>query len=209
MVVLALPVHTPTPLQRSADPLTSQQCTAIVCAMRIGRRATTVERPGMAALRLATGLLFMGHGAQKLFGVAGGRGLAGTAEEMESLGLSPGRPNAALAGAAQLGGGALLAAGLWTPWASSALNATLLVAMRTACSGRGLWAVNGGCEYPLTLVSVISLFAADGPGRLSVDAVRGREQSGAAVAALTLATAWVGSDVALRISRRTRSHAEP
>src|SRR5215218_7704938 len=44
------------------------------------------------ALRLCTGGLLAGHGAQKLFGSFGGYGLAGTAGWLESMGMRPGKP---------------------------------------------------------------------------------------------------------------------
>jgi len=53
---------------------------------------------GLLALRLTTGGLMAGHGAQKLFGSFGGHGLSGTAGFLESLGLKPGKQWAALAG---------------------------------------------------------------------------------------------------------------
>jgi len=70
--------------------------------------------------RLILGGLFFGHGAQKLFGWFGGYGPDGTGGFFESLGLRPGRQHAMTAGAAEAGGGALLAAGLATPAAAAA-----------------------------------------------------------------------------------------
>ena len=76
---------------------------------------------GLALLRSIIGVLFMGHGLQKLAGWFGGHGLDGTGQFFESLGLRPGRRHATAAGAAETAGGALLAAGLLTP-----LGATLI-----------------------------------------------------------------------------------
>ena len=70
---------------------------------------------GLLVLRVIVGLLFVGHGAQKLFGVWGGHGLEGTGGFFQSLKLHPGRPMAFMAGAAEFGGGALIALGLLTP----------------------------------------------------------------------------------------------
>ena len=46
---------------------------------------------GLLILRLVVGLLFAGHGAQKLFGIWGGHGLKATAGFFEQIGLKPGR----------------------------------------------------------------------------------------------------------------------
>ena len=42
-------------------------------------------------LRIVVGVLFMGHGAQKLFGVFGGPGLGGFAGWLQGLGVRPAR----------------------------------------------------------------------------------------------------------------------
>ena len=55
--------------------------------------------------RMTIGLLFVGHGTQKLFGWFGGGGLEGTAGFFEQLGFRPGRRYALAAGAAEAGGG--------------------------------------------------------------------------------------------------------
>ena len=53
-------------------------------------------------VRIIVGLLFVGHGAQKLFGVVGGYGVSGTGAAFESMGMRPGKLNAVAAGAAEL-----------------------------------------------------------------------------------------------------------
>ena len=84
---------------------------------------------GRLLLRLSVGGFFFGHGTQKLFGWFGGHGLDATAECFEQLGLRPGKRNAIAAGAAEAGGGALLALGLATPLAGAALTGTMLTAI--------------------------------------------------------------------------------
>ena len=48
---------------------------------------------GLLLLRVVSGGLLAGHGAQKLFGWSGGPGLEGTAQWLESMGLEPGGDN--------------------------------------------------------------------------------------------------------------------
>ena len=74
---------------------------------------------GLTLLRVVIGALFFGHGTQKLFGWFGGHGIEGTAGFFESLGLKPGRRHATAAGAAEAGGGALVALGFLTPAAAA------------------------------------------------------------------------------------------
>lgn len=62
-------------------------------------------------LRLRVGGYFVGHGLQRRTGAFGGGGPQGTGEFFESVGVRPGREQALLAGTAEPGGGALLAAG--------------------------------------------------------------------------------------------------
>ena len=83
----------------------------------------------LLVLRLVVGLLFVGHGAQKLFGVFGGGGLEGTAGMFDSIGLRPGWLHARAAGTAEFLGGALIALGLFTPFAAAALIAVMTVAV--------------------------------------------------------------------------------
>ncbi len=129
-------------------------------------------------LRVVVGGLFMGHGAQKLFGWFGGHGLEGTGGFMSSLGYRPGRRMAMVGGLVEFVGGLLLALGFLTP-----LGVALIVGQMTAATlavhvDKGLWNQNGGYEYPLVL-SVVALVAAfAGPGTISVDSGLGIEVSG-------------------------------
>src|SRR5919202_1418937 len=102
---------------------------------------------GLLVLRLVVGALFVGHGAQKLFGSFGGHGLDGTGGFFESLGLRPGRHMAAAAGLNELVGGTLIVLGLLAPLGALLIVATMVVAIATVHAAKGLWATDGGYEY--------------------------------------------------------------
>jgi putative oxidoreductase len=133
---------------------------------------------GRLLLRLSVGGFFIGHGTQKLFGWFGGHGLDATAQAFESMGLRPGKRNAIAAGAAEAGGGALLALGLATPLAGAALSGTMLTAIHRVHLKNGPWAANGGYEYNVVLLAAVLTLVEVGPGEPSLDAALGRERSG-------------------------------
>src|SRR5947209_5750485 len=124
---------------------------------------------GLLVLRLVVGLLFVGHGAQKLFGIWGGHGLKGTAGFFEAIGLKPGRFHATAAGVFEFGGGLLLALGLLTPVAALVLIATMTAAVITVHWTKGLWTTDGGYEFNLVLAAAAFTLAAAGPGNWSLD----------------------------------------
>lgn len=127
---------------------------------------------GLLLLRVALGLLFMGHGAQKLFPVFGSRGLDGTARFFDSIGHRPGRAMALVAGVSMLGGGALLVLGLATPLAGAAIIGTMVVAGSVHRS-KGLWAQRGGYELTLVYGLLAAGLALTGPGAYSLEALAG------------------------------------
>lgn len=148
---------------------------------------------GFALLRAIVGGLFIGHGLQKLAGKFGGDGIEGTAENFEYLGLRPGKLHATAAGAAEAGGGALLAAGALTPIASTLLTGTMITAIKTVHLSNGPWAGNSGYEYNLVLIAIVFALTDAGPGDWSLDAANGRETWGAGWALAALAAGAIGS----------------
>lgn len=121
---------------------------------------------GLLSMRLMLGVVFVFHGAQKLFGVFGGHGIEGTAQFFESIGIPLPTVSVIAAGGAEFFGGLLLAAGVAPRLAALALAGTMFVAAFTAHSGFAAQA--GGMEYPLTLgVVSLGLFLT-GPGRLTL-----------------------------------------
>jgi putative oxidoreductase len=155
---------------------------------------------GLTFLRVVLGALFFGHGTQKLCGWFGGHGLEGTAGFFESLGLKPGRRHATAAGAAEAGGGALLALGFLTPAAAAALIGVMSTAIEKVHMKNGPWVSNGGYEYNLVLIAVMVALADLGPGEFSIDRALGIEVNGPAVGALALAGGVAGSYLTTRPS---------
>lgn len=126
---------------------------------------------GLLLIRLVIGLAFIGHGAQKLFGWFGGYGLKGTGGWMESIGIKPGVTMALLAGLSELIGGALFAAGLFTPLAAALIAVTMLVAIVKVHAPNGFWVTQNGYEFNLVLMAVVIGIALTGPGQYALSAV--------------------------------------
>lgn len=121
------------------------------------------------AIRLATGIIFSAHGAQKLFGWFGGHGLEATANWMTSIGLAPGLAMAALAGGVEFFGGLLLILGLAVRPAAALLAFTMAVAIVTVHLPHGLFIANNGYEFGLALLASSLTLALRGAGNLSAD----------------------------------------
>lgn len=129
------------------------------------------SRAGAAplALRIPVGIIFIAHGAQKLFGAFGGYGLEGTGKFMASLGMPAGYLMALLAGSAEFFGGIALLIGLLVRPASAVLAFTMLVAMFTVHISHGLFMSNNGYEFALSLLAVSVSLLISGAGSLSLD----------------------------------------
>ncbi len=126
---------------------------------------------GLLIIRLVIGVLFIGHGAQKLFGWFGGHGLKGTGGWFESIGMKPGVTLALLAGLSELLGGLLFVLGLLTPLAGILIAATMLMAIIKVHGQNGIWVTSNGYEYNLTLIAVAIGVALIGPGQYALDAI--------------------------------------
>jgi putative oxidoreductase len=167
---------------------------------------------GLFALHAIPGALFIGHGAQKLFGVFGGHGIEGTGGFMETLGLRPGRLHATLGGGAEFIGGLLLLLGLLVPVAAALLIATMLTASLTAHRGKGIWNQDGGIELPLVFATIAFGLAGVGAGDWSLDSALGLNVAGTDWALAALAAGLVGGAGAVasgRLARDRGSAAHP
>jgi putative oxidoreductase len=124
---------------------------------------------GLLLIRLVIGVLFIGHGAQKLFGWFGGYGLKGTGGWFESIGMKPGVTMALMAGLTELVGGVLFALGLVTPLGGILIAATMVIAIAKVHGANGLWSTSNGYEYNLVLLAVTIGIALVGPGQYALD----------------------------------------
>ena len=124
---------------------------------------------GFLFARVMVGLLMSAHGAQKLFGWFGGYGLKATGQFFGSLGFRPGELFATAAGLAELGGGLLIAVGLFGPAGPAIVIGDMVVAAISVHLKNGLFATKNGIELPLLYAVGAVRFALTGPGRYSLD----------------------------------------
>ena len=130
---------------------------------------------GEPLIRVTAGLFLMPHGAQKLFGLFDGGGIAGTAAGFAQMGIEPALPAAVLAGLTEFVGGLFLALGLLTRPSALAITILMAVAAFHVHAANGFFAANGGFEYALFWGLVAFAFLLRGGGRYSLDARIGRE----------------------------------
>jgi putative oxidoreductase len=128
---------------------------------------------GLLIIRVLVGVVFAGHGFQKLFGWFGGGGLTATAGWFKSLGFGDGRTAAVMAGATEIAGGLGLAAGFLTPLAAAGVIGVMTVAAYQNATTKGFWSAGGGWELNYYLIAVALGLATAGPGAFSLDAALG------------------------------------
>jgi putative oxidoreductase len=141
--------------------------------------------------RLVVGGYFIGHGAQKQFGVAGGHGIEGTGAMFETLGLKPGSLHAQAAAGVELGAGSMLVLGVFPMLAAGPLIATMIVAVRKVHLEHGPWQANGGFELNAVLIAALMAI---------VDANSG--DAGAFKALLALLGGIAGSTAVIEAGKR-------
>lgn len=115
-----------------------------------------------AILRVGAGLLFMQHGAQKLYGWLGGFGgqPGATAELFSQMWV---------AGVLEFWGGLIIAIGLFTRPVGLLLSLQMLVAHFIAHQPQGGFPIENGGEMALLYALIFAFFFANGAGPLSID----------------------------------------
>ncbi|HEY7149424.1 MAG TPA: DoxX family protein [Gaiellaceae bacterium] len=132
---------------------------------------------GMILLRVVAGLALAAHGSQKIFGLFGGSGPAGTRTFFAGLGFRAPLAMAFVAGLSELGGGLLFAFGLLTPFAALAITVVMLNAIGSVHWKKGFFNSAGGFEYNLLIIATGLAVTAAGPGRFSLDHAFGWAES--------------------------------
>ena len=133
---------------------------------------------GLTILRIAIGLVFLAHGAQKLFVY----GLAGTTDAFGGMGVPMPAVSAAVVTAIELFGGLALMLGLFTRLAALGLAMDMLGAILLVHLRAGFFLPNG-VEFALTLLAASLVFALTGPGGFAVDTALANRRVTAARAA--------------------------
>jgi putative oxidoreductase len=142
------------------------------------------------AARVALGVVFVAHGAQKLFTW----GLSGTADAFQGMGVPAPQASGLFATLVELVGGVALVAGFAVPVAGLLLALDMFGAFLLVHVGNGVFIDGGGFELVAALGAAALVLAATGAGRLSVDhavgaRLRATRRSGSGTPAPELANA--------------------
>ncbi|MBA2338930.1 MAG: DoxX family protein [Pyrinomonadaceae bacterium] len=119
-------------------------------------------------LRLALGLIFIGNGSQKVFGVWGGKGLNEFMAGAPPLGLRPAWLWMGAAAFSEFIGGVLVLLGFLTRLGALMIVPVMLVAIIGVLWGGGFF-LPKGFEYAFALLCIALALVIAGGGRLSVD----------------------------------------
>ncbi|HOJ22726.1 MAG TPA: DoxX family protein [Armatimonadota bacterium] len=137
--------------------------------------ATREENKATLPLRIPLAMIFVAHGAQKLFGWFGGHGLDATIEGFESLGIPPGLTK--LAATTEFLGGLGVLTGFLTRPAALGIATVMAVATAKVHWQHGFFVNWGnqpgrghGIEATMALAGMALSLVISGGGALSVDA---------------------------------------
>jgi putative oxidoreductase len=130
----------------------------------------SIERPvlldrtsvdvSLLVVRVIVGIIFAAHGAQKLFGVFEGQGLAETVKMMGPLGYP--------VTIGEFFGGLGLVFGFLTRFSAASLIVIMIGAIATVHGKNGFFLQNQGFEYNLALIGLLVPILLCGPGRFAI-----------------------------------------
>jgi putative oxidoreductase len=126
---------------------------------------------GIAILRIVVGIIFLAHGAQKLFVI----GFGNVTHMFGSMGIPMPHVAAIVVTLVEFIGGILLVLGLGTRWAAILLAIDMAVAIGKVHLHNGLFSSKGGFEFPLALLAASIALALAGPGSPALESLGGRK----------------------------------
>ncbi|MCG7248543.1 DoxX family protein [Corynebacterium simulans] len=129
-----------------------------------------VRDTALLLLRAVLGLVFVAHGVDKMFFA----GIDETTGQFSAMGIPQPHVSAYIAALGEMIGGSLLVVGLLTTFVAGALALFMACALYFAHLGHGLFAADGGFEYPAVLIASLVMIVVFGSGRVSLDGVLSR-----------------------------------
>jgi len=124
----------------------------------------SLDRPAvdlsLLILRIIVGVIFMAHGAQKVFGAFGGPGLAQMAKDMGFLGY--------LVSIGEFFGGLGIVVGFLSRFSAAANIVIMIGAIALVHGKNGFFQSAGGFEYNLALIGLLAPIMLAGPGHYAV-----------------------------------------
>ncbi len=111
-------------------------------------------------VRLAAGVIFAAHGAQKLFGAFEGPGLAKTVEMMGPIDY--------LVAVGEFFGGLGLIVGFLSRFSAASLIVIMIGAIVMVHGKNGFFLAKGGFEYNVALIGLLAPVLIAGPGRIAL-----------------------------------------
>jgi putative oxidoreductase len=120
-------------------------------------------------LRLCVGAVFIGHGAQKLFGMFGGAGMTETVAAFETMGIFYPSYMAWVVACIEFFGGIGLVLGVFTRECGFLLAAVMAGAIYYVHGAHGFFLQNSGYEYNLVLMGASLAVFLSGSGYYSFD----------------------------------------
>jgi putative oxidoreductase len=111
-------------------------------------------------VRVIVGVVFVAHGAQKLFGAFGGQGLEELVKQLGPVGY--------LVAIGEFFGGLGLIFGFLSRFSAAALVVIMIGAIAMVHGANGFFLANGGFEYNLALIGLLAPVLIAGPGRYAL-----------------------------------------